>query len=118
MIDSLSSGVLKMLGINDFLKTPVRKMSGGMKKRLSIACAVSNDPKILFLDEPSSNLDPACKKTIREYIKSFKKLGGIVVLATHDLDELSFCEHTFVIQDGSLKEYDKHDDINGMVFGS
>lgn len=112
---SLSSGVLNILGISGFLKTPVKKMSGGMKKRLSIACAVSNKPKILLLDEPSSALDPMCKKTIYEYIERFKNFGGTVILSTHDLDELAFCDAAFVIKDGLLSSFKKSDDIDGTV---
>ena len=112
---SLSGGVMNILGINDFLKTPVKKMSGGMKKRLSIACAVSNKPKILILDEPSSALDPACKKTIHEYIKRFKKFGGIVIISTHDLDELAFCDASYIIKDGLISAFKMNGDIDGTV---
>ena len=68
----LSQGVLGMLGIGDFLKTPVYKMSGGMKKRLAIGCAVANNPKILLLDEPSAALDLICKTRIFNYLEQFK----------------------------------------------
>ena len=53
----LQSGVLKLLGIGEFLKVPVCKMSGGMKKRLSIGCAMAKKPPILLLDEPTAALD-------------------------------------------------------------
>ena len=62
----LENGVLKLLGIQDFLKVPVHKMSGGMKKRLSIGCAVANRPPILLLDEPTAALDLACKESIAQ----------------------------------------------------
>ncbi len=58
--DSMESGVLNILGIKSFLKTPVKKMSGGMQKRLSIACSVSKNPPLMLLDEPSSALDLVC----------------------------------------------------------
>ncbi len=64
----LESGVLKMLGIDTFLKVPVRKMSMGMKKRLSIGCAVYGNPDILLLDEPTAALDIVCKESIYAYI--------------------------------------------------
>ena len=59
---SLKNGPLSLLGIPTFLKTPVRKMSGGMKKRLSIGCAIAGNPKILLLDEPGAALDLLCKE--------------------------------------------------------
>lgn len=86
----LDGGVLDMLGIPDFLKVPVRKMSGGMKKRLSIGCSVANHPKLLLLDEPSAALDLICKERIGNYLKDFKAQGGSIILATHDVQETNF----------------------------
>ena len=60
----LAGGVLALLGIGEFLSVPVSKMSGGMKKRLSIGCAVSGRPPILLLDEPMAALDISCKQNI------------------------------------------------------
>ncbi len=112
---SLSSGVLRLLGIDKFLNVPVRKMSGGMKKRLSIGCAVSNNPSILFLDEPSSALDPIARKIICDYIEKFKAFGGITLIATHDLSELSLCTRCFIIKDGDLIPFDANKNINELV---
>ena len=67
METSLDKGVLAMLGIGEFLKVPVCKMSGGMKKRLAIGCAVAHNPKILLLDEPGAALDLLCKERISNY---------------------------------------------------
>lgn len=72
----LKEGVLTMLGIPEFLHVPVTKMSGGMKKRLSISCAVAHQPKILLLDEPSAALDLICKERIGNYFLEFKRQGG------------------------------------------
>ena len=58
----LKDGVLAMLGIPEFIKVPVSKMSGGMKKRLSIGCAVANRPPVLLLDEPGAALDFLARK--------------------------------------------------------
>lgn len=101
----LHNGVLKMLGIDEFLKTPVCKMSGGMKKRLAIGCAVCGNPKILLLDEPSSALDIICKQNIIDYLKDFKAQGGIIILATHDLNELEICDKLYILKDKKLSSY-------------
>ena len=101
----LSGGVLEKLGIGEFLKVTVSKLSGGMKKRLAIGCAVAHSPKILLLDEPSAALDVVCKQTIREYIRDFKAKGGIVIIATHDTDELPLCDRIYLLKGGSLCEY-------------
>lgn len=110
----LENGVLRMLGINDFLKTQVSKMSGGMKKRLSIGCAVATHPPILLLDEPMSALDLSCKKEIFKYITEIKSAGGIVLLVTHDILELKLCDECYTLKDGVLNPTDIVNDIEGL----
>ena len=100
--EELKGGFLAMLGIADFIKTPVSKMSGGMKKRLSIGCAIAKHPPILLLDEPMSALDLVCKQNIFRYLKKHKEAGGIILLATHDALELELCDVWYIIKDGVL----------------
>lgn len=100
--EGLDGGVLELLGIGEFLSVPVSKMSGGMKKRLSIGCSVANDPKVLLLDEPSGALDLVCKKSISEYLSDFRKKGGIAIIATHDVYELCACDRLYVLKNGTL----------------
>lgn len=111
----LSEGVLAMLGISDFLKTTVSKLSGGMKKRLSIGCAMAGNPSVLLLDEPMAALDLDCKQKISEYIRQYKKRGGIVLIATHDLLELALCDRWYIIKDGKLVPFDYTGDIDALV---
>lgn len=111
----LDNGCLKMLGINEFLRLPVSKLSGGMKKRLAIGCAMSNNPDILFLDEPSSALDLICKENIYNYLNNFKNNGGIVILATHDIYEISVCDRVYVLKNGKLNLYDGSKEIKNLV---
>ena len=112
---SLSDGVLGMLGINEFIKTPVYKMSGGMKKRLAIGCAVAHNPKILLLDEPSAALDLICKERIANYLLEFKQNGGIILLATHDLHEIPICDKLYILKDGILNSFDYDGNIHRLV---
>lgn len=111
----LKEGVLAMLGINDFLKTQVCKMSGGMKKRLSIGCAVAGKPSILLMDEPSAALDLECKERIINYIKDFKAQGGIVLLATHDAGEIEICDEWYILKEGRLQPYAFDGNIHHLV---
>lgn len=113
--NELSGGVLAMLGINDFIKTPVYKMSGGMKKRLSIGCAVAHKPQILLLDEPSAALDLACKEQISKYLTEFKAKGGIILLATHDIQELPLCDELYIMKNGVLNPFEFDGDIHRLV---
>lgn len=111
----LREGVLAMLGIPDFLRTPVHKMSGGMKKRLSIGCAVSGHPRILLLDEPTTALDLICRERIYSYLKEFKAQGGRILLATHDVQELELCDSWYILKDGVLTPYAYDGNVHHLV---
>lgn len=113
--ESLADGVIKMLGIDKFIKVPVAKMSGGMKKRLAIACAVAENPKVLLLDEPSAALDLVCKDAISEYLSEYKKNGGIIVIATHDIQDLPLCDKLLIFKNGALEDYQFNGDISDLV---
>lgn len=112
---SLDQGVLAMLGIPAFLKTPVNKMSGGMKKRLSIGCAVARNPRILLLDEPTGALDLACKQIVASYLAEHRKKGGIALLTTHDTAEFSLCDQLYVLKNGVLVPYAYDGNMQGLV---
>ena len=111
----LESGVLKTLGINEFLKVAVSKMSGGMKKRLSIGCAIANRPPVLLLDEPMAALDISCKQTISDYINTHKKAGGIAILVTHDIMELDLCDKLYILKDGRLFPFEYDGNVENLV---
>ncbi|MDE5718249.1 MAG: ABC transporter ATP-binding protein, partial [Lachnospiraceae bacterium] len=111
----LSEGVLRLLGVDSFLKTPVRRMSGGMKKRLSIGCAVVSRPGILLLDEPSAALDPVCKENIRAFLDVYRKEGGIVLMATHDAQDLELCNACYILRDGMLHPWQYDGDFHKLV---
>lgn len=111
----LKSGVAAMLGVGDFLKVAVCKMSGGMKKRLSIACAVAAHPQLLLLDEPCAALDILCRQNILSYLAEHKKAGGALVMVTHDPLELSLCDRCFILKDGKLTPFEYDSDINKLA---
>lgn len=111
----LKEGVLAMLGMKDFLKTPVYKMSGGMKKRLAIGCAVAGNPRILLMDEPSAALDLECKERIINYICEFKEQGGTIFLATHDVQEIEVCDEWYILKDGVLHAYQYDGNVHRLV---
>lgn len=111
----LSGGVLSMLGIDKFLKTPIHKMSEGMKKRVSIGCVVAAGPKLLLLDEPSAALDIVCKERIYSYLKRFKEDGGIILLTTHDIQELELCDRCFILKQGRLTPYEYDGNIHRLT---
>lgn len=107
MNKELEQGVLKLLGIDKMLNMPVRKLSGGMKKRVSIGISMWVNPAVLMLDEPSAALDLIAKKEIRDYLKVYINGGGTVLIVTHDEEELDICDKVYVVKDGVLKEADR-----------
>lgn len=111
----LEQGVLACLGIGEFIKVPVHHMSGGMKKRLSIGCAIANHPKVLLLDEPSSALDLIGKEQIYQYLNEFKAQGGRILLVTHDIHELELCNYWYILKDGNLIPYHYTGNIQNLV---
>ena len=115
MEQELRDGVLSLLGIGEFLKVPVSKMSGGMKKRLSIGCAMVKKPPILLLDEPTAALDLSCKQSIAAYLRHYKQSGGLLLLTTHDVLELELCDAWYIIRDGELVPFAYDGDVQKLV---
>lgn len=115
MESQLAGGVLKELGVGEFLRTPVNKLSGGMKKRLSIACAIAGRPPILILDEPTAALDLVCKQYIADYIRRYRDSGGIVIIATHDTAEMQLCDRLYIMKNGVLRPYEYTGDPADIV---
>ena len=98
---------IKEFELEEILKQPITSLSGGMKRRLAIACALMNYPPVILLDEPTTALDFANKDKIKKMLKAHKESGGIVIVATHDEDEIQYADRVFLMQDGKLAEVDK-----------
>lgn len=111
----LNSGVLKLLGIDQFIKVPVSQMSGGMKKRLCIGCAMNSNPKLMLLDEPTAALDLVCKEKIYSYFEQYKSKGGSMIIATHEVQEIELCDRCYIIKDGVLADYKYDGDIPHLI---
>lgn len=102
LLRDLEYGPAAMLGIPAMLDKQVSRLSGGMKKRLSIACALSNHAGTLILDEPGAALDMECKADIRDYLEGYLEGGGTVLLASHETAELALCTRLYVLRAGRL----------------
>ena len=111
----LDSGVLKLLGIDQFIKVPVHQMSGGMKKRLCLACAMNTSPKLMLLDEPTGSLDLVCKEKIYNYLERYKNEDGSVIIATHEVQEIELCDKCYILKDGKLVDYKYDGDIPHLI---
>ena len=104
----LEQGFLSLLGIGEFSAKQVSRLSGGMKKRVSIGIAMAGMPPILLMDEPSAALDLVCKEDIRKYLQTYLERRGTVVITTHEESELSLCNKIYVMRDGVLSQVDNH----------
>ena len=103
----LEQGFLHLLGIKEFMTKQVNKLSGGMKKRVSIGIAMADMPPVLLMDEPSAALDLICKEDIRKYLEVYLQRKGTVVITTHEERELELCDKLYVMKDGRLRQIDR-----------
>lgn len=104
---------MEMLMLTDFLRKPVKSLSGGMKKRVSLGIALLNDPKLLILDEPSVALDLPCKQDMHHYLSKCMSYGKTVLITTHEEAELDLCTTLYILKNGSLHQVNK--DLRGKA---
>ena len=103
---SLQEGFLHVLGLEQILSAKVGKLSGGMKKRVSMGCALAGNPPILLLDEPNAALDLPGKSDIRRYLAFYMEKGGTVIMATHDECDLELCNQVYCLSHGECHKID------------
>lgn len=103
----LENGFLKYLGLKEMCSLKAGKLSGGMKKRVSIGCAMATNPPILLLDEPGAALDLPGKGEVRKYLELYKSKGGTILIASHEESELDLCDKIYALSDGKSREIDK-----------
>lgn len=95
--------VAKIMGITEILKRPYGKLSGGQRRRCDIARALMNTPKILFLDEPTTGLDPQTRKSVWETVQKLQREKGMTIfLTTHYMEEAAGADFVIVIDDGQI----------------
>src|SRR5438552_5798879 len=95
--------LLELVSLTDKRKSWYTKLSGGQKHRLAVACALVGDPEILFLDEPTTGLDPQSRRQLWGLIEMFKAEGRTVLLTTHYMDEAQrLCDRVAVIDKGKV----------------
>ena len=95
--------LLAKVNLEDKIKALPNDLSGGQKQRFSIACALVNNPKILFLDEPTTGLDPQAKRNLWNLAKSLNEEGMTIVLTTHNMEEAEYlCDRIAIMDKGSI----------------
>ena len=110
--------LLTMTGLAPFTERPAGKLSGGMKQKLGLACALLNRPKLLFLDEPSVGVDPLSRRELWAILlENVRSDGMTIVVATTYMDEAALCDEVLIFEEGQAVLYDTPDSIASMADG-
>lgn len=97
--------------IEPFKDRRAGKLSGGMKQKLALSCALIHKPKVLFLDEPTTGVDPVSRKEFWEMLKRLKEKGITILVSTPYMDEAALCDRIALIQEGKILEIDTPENI-------
>ena len=97
--------------IEPFKTRRAGKLSGGMKQKLALCCALIHKPKVLFLDEPTTGVDPVSRKEFWEMLKRLQQKGITILVSTPYMDEAALCDRIALIQDGEIMEIDSPEAI-------
>ena len=99
--------LLKKVNLVDKAKSKVKELSGGQKQRFSIATTLINHPKIIFLDEPTTGLDPQARRNLWDLIKEIRNNGTTVIITTHYMDEAEqLCDRIAIMDEGKIIQLD------------
>ena len=100
-VDALE--LLEMVTLKDKAKAKVKELSGGQKQRFSIATTLINQPRIIFLDEPTTGLDPQARRNLWDLVKNIRSSGTTVIITTHYMDEAEYlCDRVAIVDSGRI----------------
>lgn len=104
--------LLGLVNLEDKAKNKFKELSGGQKQRFSIATTLINDPKIIFLDEPTTGLDPQARRNLWDLIQNIRSKGTTVIITTHYMDEAEvLCDRVAIIDSGNIIALDTPDKL-------
>ncbi len=107
---------IDFVALNDFVKFRPKKLSGGLKRRLNIACGIAHKPKLIFFDEPTVAVDPQSRNKILEGIEQLRKNGATVVYTSHYMEEVEqLCDRVSIIDRGHVIAEGTIDELKGMI---
>jgi ABC-2 type transport system ATP-binding protein len=103
---------LRLVNLEDKAKNKYKELSGGQKQRFSIATTLINQPKIIFLDEPTTGLDPQARRNLWDLIKDIRSKGTTVIITTHYMDEAEqLCDRVAIMDEGKIIALDTPDKL-------
>ena len=109
-VDPMS--LLEIVNLKDKANAKVKELSGGQKQRFSVATTLINDPKIVFLDEPTTGLDPQARRNLWDLVRSIREKGTTVIITTHYMDEAEvLCDRVAIIDAGKIIALDSPDGL-------
>lgn len=94
--------ILELMGLTERAGSVVATLSGGMRRRVSLACAILHGPRLLFLDEPTVGVDPQLRESIWRYLHELNKQGVSIVLSSHVMDEAERCHRLGLMRNGRI----------------
>ena len=95
--------LLEMVNLTEKAKSQFKQLSGGQKQRFSVATTLINDPKVIFLDEPTTGLDPQARRSLWELVKTIRDKGTTVIITTHYMDEAEYlCNRVAIVDSGRI----------------
>ncbi len=94
--------VIKLVDMWGHRRKSVMSLSGGMKQRVSLACAIVHNPPLLFLDEPTVGLDPELRVTFWEYFTALTREGATLIISSHTMDDAAHCDRLVFMRDGKF----------------
>ena len=110
--DTHSMEILELVGLKEKAKAIYKTLSGGQKQRFAVATTIINKPKIVFLDEPTTGLDPQARRNLWELIQNIRDTGSTVMLTTHYMDEAEkLCDRVGIIDSGKIIELDTSNNL-------
>ena len=106
-IEDRKNNLLTQVGLSDFSKRLTRDLPLGFKQRLALGCSLLHDPSILFLDEPTSGVDPKARRKFWDLIYETCETGKTIFVTTHFMDESEYCHRVSIMHDGRLIALDQ-----------
>jgi len=104
--------ILEKVSLQDKAKSLLKNLSGGQRQRFSLATTIVHQPPIIFLDEPSTGLDPQARRNLWDLIKEIQAQGSTIIITTHFMDEAEFlCDRVAIMDEGKIIKIDTPDNL-------